>query len=167
MAFIYDNFSIKTKQLLDDRSMVKSIIDLYGIKHPCEGLLCWVSSADQYFVYKEDIQDWIPMPVVIPYDVKHPVNGSVKIDEQSKVMLTYHNGEWYDCFGREFESKNDYFYSSSNFDKVINTSNGFSLQEIIDDIYSRLSGIGETDVELLGTESGAFLITEDGYYIEA
>ena len=63
---IYDNFNIFTSKLLDQRCKVEYVSDLMNIEFYTDGLLVWVSSINQFYVYSEQEDGWIPLPVVAP-----------------------------------------------------------------------------------------------------
>ena len=96
MADIYDSFNNMADKLLDSRYCVDTLYDLGSIVHKCEGSLCWVIESEMLFIYKEKLQDWLPLCLSIPYEVKEPRNGSIKIDAERKMLLFYHDGMWYD-----------------------------------------------------------------------
>ena len=95
MAIIYSGFQINAEELLDSRQIVSSSDQLPTIKHPCEGLIVWSKAENCLFVYKQDIDKWIQLPIVIPKDVLYPIDGSIKYDEYTMQLMMYHNGSWY------------------------------------------------------------------------
>lgn len=141
MADIYDNFNIMADKLLDSRCCVYTLDDLCAIPHKCEGLTCWVIELEMLFVYREKSQCWIPLFLTVPYEVKEPRNGSIKIDAERKMLLFYHDGVWYDGLGRDFDPDGDYFYHHSTFDKVVDKDTGETLEQTLKSINYKLDKI--------------------------
>ena len=159
---IYDNFNIFTSKLLDQRCKVEYVSDLLNIEFYTDGLLVWVSSINQFYVYSEQEDGWIPLPVVAPTSVLNPINGSIKFDPETKLTLTYYDGKWYDYMGREFGTVSA--YPITTFSKVINPVTGETLQDELNKIFDKFASMNQDGGLVVegGRYDGFSIITEDG-----